>query len=233
MLLLARRTPVSRFGRPVPPAAKAPGFRFLWPISAAPRQGPGEGPRPRTLLVFGKKLPALRAESALAVPSKHSAFVVVPWLRARMLPHSQAAGGVFSAPFRRVAAQALPPRSPPRSPAAGVSKAGWQVLQARPVTRSRVHLATQHPKCPCLLSAGPSSHRQAHSRKVGGGAFIQVRPALAPVPLHRLSRACRGHRSAESFESDAVFATMSMLMVSAFAFAASKALPSTFPNLRS
>ena len=61
-----------RFGRPVRPAANAPGFRFLWPISAAPRQGPGEGPRSRTLLVCGKKLPALRAESVLAVPSKHS-----------------------------------------------------------------------------------------------------------------------------------------------------------------
>ena len=176
---------------------------------------------------------AASSQSGIRIGGSSSWFVVVPWLRARMLPHSQAAGGVFSAPFRRVAAQALPPRSPPRSPAAGVSKAGCQVLQARPVARSRVHLATQHPKCPCLLSAGPSSHRQAHSRKVGGDAFIQVRPALAPVPLHGLSRACRGHRSAESFESDAVFATMSMLMVSAFAFAASKALPSTLLNFGS
>ena len=180
---------------------------------------------------FREKAASSQSESVLAVHPL--ARCGIPWLRARMLPHSQAAGGVLSAPFRSAAAQALPPRSPPPALAAAVSKAGCQVLQARPVARSRVHLATQHPKCPCLLSAGPSSHRQAHSRKVGGDAFIQVRPALAPVPLHGLSRACRGHRSAESFESDAVFATMSMLMVSAFAFAASKALPSTFPNLRS
>ena len=182
LLLLARGTPVSaaRCARPQTP----PVFDFDGPSAPLPAKGLGKGRAPARCLFSGK---SCQLSERIRIGGSSSCSLWHSLAQSKNAAALAGGRGRLQRTFPPCGRTSTAPKVAPAPPASGGQKQAFRSCAQLLLRCECLQPAMRHPKRPCLLNAGLQLHRQARSRMIGGGVRLQLQPAVAPLPLQRLS----------------------------------------------